>query len=175
MLARLITALSLLAGCDSFFDLTIEPDGGSAEACPGGYTTQIGSKQYRFVTQAKYWIDAKVDCENDSSSAITHLPVFDDPAELALVHAAVPMAAPWTIHIGYARDVNITPPAYRAVTGAPLLDDSTMWDDQVDGGDQTVVDMAAHTMLWDTVPRLAPFPYFCQCDGVVAMETFNLQ
>jgi hypothetical protein len=185
--ARFIAMLSLLAGCDSFFGFAIEPDAGSertadaasANGCPDAYTVAIGTKSYRFVAAPmKYWIDAEIDCRDDSSSAITHLPVFEDLPELNLVHAAVPLTAPWNIHIVYARDRNVDPLAYRAVTGAPLLNESTMWADdpaQPEGGDQTIVQMMAQTVLFDSEPQLGPLPYFCQCDRVAATEVFNLQ
>jgi hypothetical protein len=182
VLTKFSVVIALLAGCDSILGLETEigPDAGSEHstaACPAEYTTQIGTKWYRFVApKMRYWLDADLDCRDDSSPSITHLPVLDDQTELALLHAAVPEPVPWIIYVGYARDVHVDPPAFRAVTGAPLLADSTMWTtDDPDGGADTVVKMSDNSELFDDLPGSGPSLYFCQCDGVAATEVFNLQ
>lgn len=187
--SRVVVALLFVAGCDRVFGLqplTATADA-TVEECPADYAP-IGNStsRYRFGATPTRWPFADVDCRADTQTAITHLVVFDDVAEIAAVRSAVPLEPPWSLLVGYARDTGSDPYVFRAVTGGVLDRTSPLWADGEPNGDpnsvppapeETVVYIAHATDLFDAPVDwiTGPNPYFCECDGIRATEVFSVE
>lgn len=170
-----------LSGCDRLFSGDYVPLADAAgEDCPTTYTVGVGAKRYRSVEAANDWSYADADCRDDTTTSITHLPVFETVAELDELRTLLVTPRSWTVPVGYARNIGEAPPVYRAVTGGLLSTSSPLWEpSEPDGAnlpDETAVYVTGQVRLFDAPPlwNAGPFPYICQCDGIPATEVFDL-
>jgi hypothetical protein len=184
-------ALVALIGCDKLFDVdhVAKPPVDAAETffdapepCPNIYTEWPEApivSRYRWVGQSIEWAAAEADCEDDSRGHITHLVVFDQPGEMAVLRDhLVNMFGQFNSHAGYARNVLEDPFEFYAVTGEALPRSGPPWNANeptgvVGSGEETTTRIESGADLTDQ-PWSHPVSYVCECDHRPVTRTFML-